>query len=147
MAWVVRQHGHLYTTEFGRDSSFEKLVADITSQFIKNFAPAHERCWIAEIDGTQVGSVFLVRQSDEIAKLRLLIVSDAGRGHGLGKRLVNECTAFARARRYRKITLWTQSMLLTARGIYETAGFVHVASEPHHSFGHDLIGETWELTL
>jgi len=147
MGWVVQQHGLLYTREFDWDISFEGMVAGIVAQFLKNFDPAWERCWIAEIDGAQVGSVFLVRQSDEIAKIRLLLVDPAGRGIGLGKRLVDECIAFARQCGYAKITLWTQSMLLPARGIYESAGFVHVASEPHRSFGQDLIGETWELKL
>lgn len=147
MGWVVQQHGRLYAEEFGWDMSFEGMVADIVAQFLKEFDPARERCWIAEIDGRQVGSVFLVKHTDEIAKIRLLLIDPAGRGLGLGKRLVDECIAFARARGYRKITLWTQSMLLTARAIYEKAGFVRVASEPHRSFGQDLIGETWELTL
>lgn len=147
MGWIVQQHGLLYAREFDWDISFEGMVAEIVSQFLKNFDPAQERCWIAEIDGAQAGSVFLVKHSDEIAKIRLLLVDPAGRGIGLGKRLVDECIAFARQCGYRKITLWTQSMLLAARGIYERAGFVHVASEPHRSFGHDLIGETWELKL
>ncbi|MBX9819448.1 bifunctional helix-turn-helix transcriptional regulator/GNAT family N-acetyltransferase [Afipia birgiae] len=147
MGWIVQQHGLLYAREYGWDISFEALCAEITAQFLKDFDPARERCWIAEIDGQQVGSVFLVKHSDEVAKIRLLLIDPAARGHGLGKRLVDECIAFARSCGYRKITLWTQSMLLAARGIYQNAGFVHVATEPHHSFGHDLIGETWELTL
>ena len=147
MGWVVQQHGALYAREFGWDISFEGLCAEIAAQFLKNFDPARERCWIAEIDGQQVGSVFLVKHNDEVAKIRLLLIDPAGRGLGIGKRLVDECIAFARSCGYRKITLWTQSMLLAARGIYQKAGFVHVATEPHHSFGHDLIGETWELTL
>ena len=147
MGWVVQQHGALYAREFGWDISFEGLCAEIAAQFLKNFDPARERCWIAEIDGQQVGSVFLVKHTDEVAKIRLLLIDPAGRGLGIGKRLVDECIAFARSCGYRKITLWTQSMLLAARGIYQKAGFVHVATEPHHSFGHDLIGETWELTL
>ncbi len=147
MGWVVQQHGALYAREFGWDISFEALCAEIVAQFLKDFDPSRERCWIAEIDGKQVGSVFLVKHSDEVAKIRLLLIDPAGRGIGLGKRLVDECIAFARSCGYRKITLWTQSMLLAARGIYERAGFVRVASEPHHSFGQDLIGETWELTL
>ena len=147
MGWVVQQHGALYAREYGWDISFEGLCAEIAAQFLKDFDPAHERCWIAEIDGQQVGSVFLVKHTDEIAKIRLLLIDPAGRGLGIGKRLVDECIAFARGCGYRKITLWTQSMLLAARGIYQKAGFVHVATEPHHSFGHDLIGETWELTL
>lgn len=147
MGWVVQQHGALYAREFGWDISFEGLCAEIAAQFLKDFDPARERCWIAEIDGQQVGSVFLVKHTDEVAKIRLLLIDPAGRGLGIGKRLVDECIAFARSCGYRKITLWTQSMLLAARGIYERAGFVRVASEPHRSFGHDLVGETWELVL
>ena len=147
MGWVVQQHALLYTREFGWDNSFEGMVAEIVAQFLKDFNPKRERCWIADIGGQQVGSVFLVKHSDEVAKLRLLLVDPAGRGIGLGKRLVDECIAFARGCGYRKIVLWTQSMLLAARGIYEDAGFVLVASEPHHSFGQDLVGETWELVL
>ena len=147
MGWVVQQHGLFYAREFGWDISFEGLVADIVAQFLKDFDHTRERCWIAEIGGRNVGSVFLVKQSDEIAKLRLLLVDTAGRGLGIGKRLVDECIVFARECGYRKITLWTQSMLLAARIIYEDAGFVLVAREPHRSFGHDLVGETWELVL
>lgn len=147
MGWIVQQHGALYAREYGWDISFEGLCAEIAAEFLKNFDPARERCWIAEIDGKQVGSVFLVKKSDEVAKIRLLLIDPAARGHGLGKRLVDECIAFARSCGYRKITLWTQSILLAARGIYQSAGFVHVATEPHRSFGHDLIGETWELVL
>lgn len=147
MGWIVQQHGLLYAREFDWDISFEAMVAEIVAQFLRNFDPAWERCWIAEIDGAQAGSVFLVKQSDEIAKLRLLLVDPAGRGIGLGKRLVDECIAFARQCGYAKITLWTQSMLLAARGIYESAGFVLVASKAHRSFGQDLVGETWELKL
>ncbi len=147
MGWVVQQHGSLYAREFGWDISFEGLVAEIVAQFLKDFDPKYERCWIAEMDGRQVGSVFLGKHSDDVAKLRLLIVDPSARGTGLGKRLVEECVAFARKRGYRKITLWTQSMLLAARGIYENAGFVLVGSAPHRSFGHDLVGETWELAL
>lgn len=147
MGWVVQQHGMLYAREYGWDISFEGLCAEIAAQFLKDFDPAHERCWIAEIDGRQVGSVFLVKHSDEVAKIRLLLIDPAGRGFGIGKRLVDECIAFARSSGYRKITLWTQSMLLAARGIYRNAGFKLVATEPHHSFGQDLIGETWERDL
>lgn len=147
MGWVVQQHGMLYAREYGWDISFEGLCAEIAAQFLKDFDPARERCWIAEIDGRRVGSVFLVKHSDDTAKIRLLLIDPAGRGLGIGKRLVDECIAFARSCGYRKITLWTQSMLLAARGIYQNAGFKHVATEPHHSFGHDLIGETWERDL
>jgi len=147
MGWVVQSHGAQYASEYGFDSSFEALVAEIAAQFLKSFDASRERCWIAEIDGAQVGSVFLVRHDDDVAKLRLLLVEPAGRGQGLGKRLVGECIAFARACGYREITLWTQSILTSARRIYQDAGFVLVAAEPHRSFGQNLIGETWEMKL
>jgi DNA-binding MarR family transcriptional regulator/GNAT superfamily N-acetyltransferase len=147
MGWVVQSHGELYAREYGFDSSFEALVAEISAKFLACFDASRERCWIADIDGVQVGSVFLVRQTDDVAKLRLLLVEPAGRGQGLGQRLVGECISFARACGYRKITLWTQSILLAARKIYQDAGFVRVASEPHRGFGQSLIGETWELEL
>ena len=147
MGWVVQSHGELYAREYGFDSSFEALVAEIAAKFLSSFDASRERCWIADIEGTQVGSVFLVRQTDDVAKLRLLLVDPAGRGQGLGRRLVGECVSFARACGYRKITLWTQSILLAARKIYQNAGFVLVATEPHRGFGQSLIGETWELEL
>jgi len=134
MGWVVQSHGALYASEYGFNSSFEALVAEIAAKFLGSFDASRERCWIADIDGAQVGSVFLVRHSDDVAKLRLLLVEPAGRGQGLGRRLVSECIAFARACGYRKITLWTQSILKSARLIYQDAGFVLVASEPHRSF-------------
>jgi DNA-binding MarR family transcriptional regulator/GNAT superfamily N-acetyltransferase len=147
MGWVVQSHGALYASEYGFDSSFEGLVAEIAATFLTSFDASRERCWIADIDGVPVGSVFLVRHSDDVAKLRLLLVDPAGRGQGLGQRLVAECIGFAKACGYRKITLWTQSILLAARRIYQDAGFVLVATEPHRSFGQSLIGETWELEL
>ena len=147
MGWVVQSHGSLYASEYGFDASFEGLVAEITAKFLGSFDASRERCWIADIDGAQVGSVFLVRHTDDVAKLRLLLVDPAGRGQGLGQRLVAECIAFAKACGYRKITLWTQSILVAARKIYQDAGFVLVATEPHRSFGQSLIGETWEVEL
>jgi DNA-binding MarR family transcriptional regulator/GNAT superfamily N-acetyltransferase len=147
MGWVVQSHGSLYASEYGFDSSFEGLVAEIAAKYLASFDASRERCWIADIDGAQVGSVFLVRHTDDVAKLRLLLVDPAGRGQGLGQRLVAECIAFAWACGYRKITLWTQSILVAARRIYRDAGFVLVATEPHRSFGQSLIGETWELKL
>jgi DNA-binding MarR family transcriptional regulator/GNAT superfamily N-acetyltransferase len=147
MGWVVQSHGALYASEYGFDSSFEALVAEIAAKYLASFDASRERCWIADIDGTPVGSVFLVRHSDEIAKLRLLLVDPAGRGQGLGQRLVAECIAFARQCGYRRITLWTQSFLIAARGIYQQAGFALVATEPHRSFGQSLVGETWEMAL
>lgn len=147
MGYVVQSHGALYAGEYGFDATFEALVAEIVAKFITSFDAARERCWIADIDGNAVGSVFLVRHSDDVAKLRLLLVDPAGRGQGIGQRLVAECISFARACGYRKITLWTQSILLAARKIYQDAGFKLVASQPHRSFGQDLIGETWEREL
>jgi DNA-binding MarR family transcriptional regulator/GNAT superfamily N-acetyltransferase len=147
MGWVVQSHGSLYAREYGFDSSFESLVAGISAKFLASFDASRERCWIAELDGAPVGSVFLVRHSDDVAKLRLLLVDPAGRGHGLGQRLVAECVSFARQCGYRKITLWTQSILVAARRIYQDAGFVLVGTEPHRSFGQSLTGETWELEL
>jgi GNAT superfamily N-acetyltransferase len=145
--WVVQSHGALYTSEYGFDASFESLVAEIAAKFEDSFDASRERCWIADIDGTQVGSVFLMRHSDDVAKLRLLLVDPAGRGQGLGQCLVAECIGFARQYGYRKIRLWTQSILVAARKIYQDAGFVLVATEPHRSFGQSLVGETWEMEL
>ena len=147
MGWVVQSHGAFYAREYGFDSSFEGLVAEIAAKFLASFDASRERCWIADIDGTQVGSIFLVRYTDDVAKLRLLLVDPAGRGQGLGHRLVAECIVFAKACGYRRITLWTQSILVAARKIYQDAGFVLVATEPHRSFGQSLIGETWEMEL
>ena len=149
MGWIVHREGLGYATQFGWDETFEALVAKIVEHFITHFDPARERCWIAEIDGENVGHIFLVRHPEEpgTAKLRLLFVEPAARGRGVGEALVTECIRFARAVGYRKVVLWTQSMLGAAHRIYQRAGFRLVKEEPHHSFGHDLVGQEWELEL
>lgn len=147
IGWVIQRHGMLYAHEYGWDETFEALVAEITAKFIKEFDPKRERAWIAEKDGENIGCVFLVRQSDEIAKLRLLLVDPKARGLGVGKRLVEECIKFAKVKGYKKITLWTNDILTTARRIYEQTGFTLIAEERHHGFGHHLVGQTWELEL
>ena len=147
MGAVVQLHGALYAQEYGWDERFEALVAGIVAKFIGRFDQRRERCWIAEVDGEVVGSVFLVRQSKTVGQLRLLIVHPKARGLGIGERLVAECVRFARQAGYSKVRLWTNSVLLAARHIYEKAGFVITHKERHRSFGHDLVGETWEFPL
>jgi DNA-binding MarR family transcriptional regulator/ribosomal protein S18 acetylase RimI-like enzyme len=147
MGWVVMQHGEIYAREYGFTSEFEGLVAGIAAKYIEKFDPAWEKGWIAEIDGERAGSVFVVRRSATVAQLRLLILTPAARGHGLGGRLTDECIAFARAKGYRKLMLWTQSNLEAARAIYKSRGFEHVKSEPHDAYGQRLVSEIWELRL
>lgn len=148
IGWMVQKHGELYTEEYGWDSSFEALAAEVGTQFLRDFDPAWENAWIAELDsGERVGCVFLIRKSATVAKLRVLIVDPKARGLGVGKALVQACIDFAKLKGYRKITLWTNSILTAARGIYEKTGFRLVHSEPHDSFGQKLIGETWDLKL
>ena len=147
MGWVIGAHGRLYAQEFGWDERFEALVAGIAADFINAFDEKRERCWIAEMAGETVGCVFLVKKSKTVAKLRLLIVESRARGLGLGRRLVEECIAFARVKGYRKLVLWTQSNLAAARHIYQSAGFRLVSKQPHRDFGIKLTGEYWELAL
>jgi len=147
MGWVASRQGIAYAEEYGWDISYEALVAEICAQFVKSYDPSREHCWIAETGGEPVGSVFLVKSSDKVAKLRLLMVERKARGLGVGRALVEQCIRAAREKGYSKMTLWTQSCLLAARGIYKQAGFRKVAEEKHHSFGVDLVGETWEMEL
>jgi DNA-binding MarR family transcriptional regulator/N-acetylglutamate synthase-like GNAT family acetyltransferase len=147
IGWVVQQHGEIYAREYGWNSEFEALVADIAGQFLRKFQPAWERCWIAERSGERVGAVFVVRKSATTAQLRMLILTREARGLGLGGRLTDECIAFARGKGYRKMVLWTNSCLTAARAIYAARGFRLVKSEPYQGFGQQLVGETWELKL
>ncbi|WP_395685128.1 GNAT family N-acetyltransferase [Caenimonas koreensis] len=147
MGWVVQQHGDIYWREYGFNHEFEALVAEIAAKYLRDFDPKWEKGWIAEIDGERVGSVFVVRQSPRVAKLRLLILGPGARGQGLGGRLTDECIHFARSKSYRKLVLWTQSHLLAARAIYKSRGFRVVKSEPYNAFGQRMTSETWELTL
>ena len=147
MGWVVQRHGELYWREFGYDARFEALVAGIVARFIERLDARRERCWIAARGGERLGAVFLVNKAPGVAQLRLLIVEPAARGLGLGRKLVRACMRFARAARYRKLVLWTQSELAAARGIYEAEGFRLVRREAHVSFGKPLEGEYWERRL
>ncbi|MBY0533003.1 MAG: bifunctional helix-turn-helix transcriptional regulator/GNAT family N-acetyltransferase [Xanthobacteraceae bacterium] len=147
MGWIVMRHGALYAEEYGYGPQFEALVADICAQFLKNYQPKSERCWIAEIGGVPAGSCCLVRSDAKTAKLRLMFLEPWARGKGAAQRLVEESIAFAKKCRYEKIILWTQSELTAARKLYERAGFKLVATKPHADFGKKLTGETWELKL
>ena len=147
MGWITHRQAILYNQEYGWNTEYEALIAEIMARFLRNFDPRYERCWVAECNCEIVGSVFCVRKSKTVAQLRLLYVEPSTRGARIGSRLVNECIAFARARGYRKLTLWTNSVLHAARKIYERAGFQLVAEEKHHSFGKDLVGQNWDLKL
>ena len=147
MGMLVSRQAALYHAEYGWDDSFEALVAGIVSAFLTSHDPARERAFIAERDGGMLGTALVVAQDDTVAKLRLVYVEPAARGSGLGRRLVRDCVAFATAAGYQRMALWTNDILHAARRIYETEGFALTASEPHHSFGHDLVGETWERAL
>lgn len=147
MGWVVQQHGELYAREYGLDSRFEALVAELVAGFVRQFQPTVERCWIAELDGTRVGCVFVVRKSAEVAQLRMLLLLPQARGAGVGAQLVDAAIAFARDKGYRRMVLWTQSNLAAARRIYAARGFVLVHSEPGSDFGPPLVSETWEMAL
>jgi DNA-binding MarR family transcriptional regulator/GNAT superfamily N-acetyltransferase len=147
IGWVIHRHGELYAQEYGWDERFEALVAEICAEFVKNFDPKRERCWIAERNGGIVGSVFLVRKDDETAKLRLLLVEPSARGTGLGRRLVEECIRFAKQVGYKRITLWTQGNLNAARAIYQKTGFKLTSQQNHKSFGKELVAETWDKEL
>jgi DNA-binding MarR family transcriptional regulator/GNAT superfamily N-acetyltransferase len=147
MGWVVHKHGLLYSQEYGWDESFEALVSQIVADFINSYNPKRECSWIAEMNGEIVGSIFVVEGNEDTAKLRLLIVDSKARGLGLGSQLVEECINFSRRVGYKKLVLWTNSVLEEARHIYQKKGFTLIKEEKHHSFGHDLVGETWELLL
>jgi GNAT superfamily N-acetyltransferase len=147
MGWIVMMHGEVYAREYGWNLEFEALVAQIAGKVLERFDPAWERVWVAERGGERLGAVVLVRKSARVAQLRLLILAPAARGLGLGARLTDECLAFARSKHYRKIVLWTNANLTSARAIYARRGFQLIKSEAHHSYGHDLVGEHWELRL
>ena len=147
LGWIVHRHGVVYAHEYGWNEQFEGLVARISADFLEHYDERRERCWIAERAGERVGSVLLVQKSARVAQLRLLFVEPAARGLGLGTRLVQECTRFAQQAGYQRITLWTQSVLVAARQIYEREGYRLIVEEPHQSFGQDLVAQTWEKEL
>lgn len=147
MGWVIQRHAEIYALEYGWNEEFEALVAEIAAKFIREFDAKRERCWLAEQDGERIGSVFMVKNSEDVAQLRLLIVDPKARGLGLGRKLVDECVMFARYAGYRKLRLWTNDVLAAARHIYQAAGFRLVEESPHHSWGKPQVGQTWELDL
>jgi GNAT superfamily N-acetyltransferase len=145
--WIVAQHGRVYSREYGWDISFEGLVAGLVADFVRTSDPARERCWIAILDGKPVGSIFCARKDDDAAKLRMLIVDEAARGHGVGGLLIDACMAFARQAGYRRMTLWTNDCLVSARKLYAARGWTMVAQEPVSQFGQEMVSETWEVAL
>jgi GNAT superfamily N-acetyltransferase len=147
IGWVIHRHGVIYATEYGWDATFEALVADVASKFVRDYKTGRERCFIAERDGAILGAAFVVEASESVAKLRLVYVEASERGTGLGRRLVDAAMTFARAAGYRRMTLWTNDVLLPARRLYEGLGFVMTASEAYRGFGQDLVSETWERDL
>jgi DNA-binding MarR family transcriptional regulator/GNAT superfamily N-acetyltransferase len=147
IGWIIHRHGVLYAEEYGWDETMEALIADILARFIQHHDPRREYLWIAEQDGERVGSILVVDAGEEVAQLRILLVEPKARGRGIGKRLIQECLDFSKRAGYKKIKLWTQSILVEARHLYEKAGFTLVERKPHHSFGHDLAAEIWELPL
>jgi len=148
LGWIVMAHGEQYAAEFGWNVEFEALVASIVGEFATNHDPRTEAAWVAELGGRRAGCVLCVADQDPgVARLRILLVTPEARGHGLGARLVSECVAFARGTAYVRMVLWTNDVLVSARRIYQAAGFELVAEEPHHSFGKDLVGQTWALDL
>lgn len=147
LGWIVYRHGYLYSQEYGWNQKFEALVALIAAKFLENHDPQREHCWLAEYNGETVGSIMLVKDSDEVAKLRLLLVEPHARGLGVAAKLVDQCLSFARNAQYRKVTLWTNSVLITARRLYERIGFRLIAEHPLEEYGHGLMAQIWELTL
>jgi GNAT superfamily N-acetyltransferase len=148
LGWVVMAHGEAYARQFGWNTDFDALVARIVADFATGNDPAREAAWIAEVDGERAGCVFLVAGDDPAtARLRILLVAPEARGLGIGTRLVQECLGFARAARYRRVVLWTNDILVSARRIYQAFGFTLTDEAPHHSFGHDLVGQNWALEL
>jgi len=147
LGWIVHRHAVLYHAEYGWDARFEGLAADVIARFVREFVPGRERCWVADRAGAVVGSVLLVRESDEVARLRMLYVEPSARGLGAGRQLVRACLDEARAMGYQRMVLWTNSVLVSARRIYEAEGFTLVSEAPHALFGEGLLGQTWELVL
>ena len=149
IGWIIQRHGEIYAHEYGWDTSFEAVVAEVCANFLRRYDPARERCWIAEVDGRRVGSVMLIqdREHADAARLRVLLVEPDARGLGVGRMLVEECTRFARTSGYLRILLWTNSLLAAARKLYEREGYHLVETRPHNVYGHNMTGETWELIL